>query len=170
MLEQLRSNLNSPYLYNWGYIVTYLLWRYENHLREKTGYGSPRLQWDTLVHPERPQVRYEKDHIEPQNPSNPLLVQRTKWLPTDEEERPFSEVCLHRLGNLVLDFLGTGAAKSDKGFVERIPYYERSTLLSQHELISVSGFASKGSNGALCWDLAAIRKRHKVLVEFAMTI
>jgi hypothetical protein len=119
IVADLRRNLDSEYLYDWGHVITYLLWRYENHLRERPGQQMPRFQWDTLSLPERPAVKYEKDHIEPKNPENPTLGQRVKWLENDEESKPFDEVCLHRLGNLVLDTVSAGSSKSDRCFVER---------------------------------------------------
>jgi hypothetical protein len=122
-----------------------------------------RLSWTTLVSPERHATRYERDHIEPQNPANPNLKRLVKWDQTDDEARPFEEVCLHRLGNLVLDTYLVGSG----GFTSRIPHYtSRSALLSQGEL--VSHFATKDSTCNLVWDVAAIRRRHEVLVAFAM--
>jgi hypothetical protein len=109
-------------------------------------------------------VRYERDHIEPKNPANQNLSRLVKWDAKDEEERPFEEVCLHRLGNLVLDTVSKGAAKGSRDFASRIPYYTGSGLLSQGEL--VSRFASQDRD----WDVAAIRRRHEALMDFAMTL
>jgi Protein of unknown function (DUF1524) len=129
----------------------------------------PRFQWDTLGLLERPAVKYEKDHIEPKNPENPTLGQRVKWLETDEESKPFAEVCLHRLGKLVLDTVSAGSSKSDRCFAERIPHYtDRSALLSQQEV--VTRFASKDGNGSAMWDVVAIRRRHEALVGFATSL
>jgi hypothetical protein len=169
ILENFGSNLNSEHFFDyWGGTVTYLLWRYENYLRTRQGQQMPRFSWITLVSPERQAVRYERDHIEPQNPKNPNLDRLVKWDEAEDEARPFREVCLHRLGNLVLDTVAAGSSKGSGDFTSRIQHYtSRSALLSQGEL--VSHFASKDSTGNLVWDVAAIRKRHEVLVAFAMT-
>jgi Protein of unknown function (DUF1524) len=108
---------------------------------------------------------YGKDHIEPKDPNNPTLDRLVKWNDHDESVRPFSAVFLHRLGNLVLDTTSTGAVKGNAGFETRIPHYQNSTFLSQQQI--VSDFATKQSDGYLCWDESAIKRRHEHLVEFA---
>jgi hypothetical protein len=112
--------------------------------------------------------RFEKDHIEAKDETNPKLAELVTWDPNNRDElpRPFGEVFLHRLGNLVLDCVSPGASKGSSGFEARIPHYSgKTSLLSQQEL--VHRFASKRSDGSLLWDQAAIRSRHKALVEFA---
>ena len=110
-------------------------------------------------------VRYAKDHIEPKDPKNPNLLRQVKWIPKDENARPFSEVCLNRLGNLVLDTTSTGSAKGNGDFQSRIAHYVGSAFLSQSEI--VSRFAGKSADGTLIWDEVAIRRRHESLLEFA---
>ena len=163
--ENFELNLNSEHFFEWwGRPVTYLLWRYENYLRTKPGQQMPRLPWKTVVLPERHATRYERDHIEAQGSANPNLNCLVKWQPTDEE-RPFSEVCLHRLGNLVLDTVSAGSSKGSGDFLSRIRHYTGSALLSQSEI--VQKFASKDANGNLLWNIAAIQRRQKVLFDFA---
>lgn len=161
-------NLDLENFYDWGNTATYLLWRYENHLRSKLGKQNPRLQWDTIVKPMSQAVRYAKDHIEAKDPSNPTLARLVKWDDNDTEARPFADVFLHRLGNLVLDTISTGSAKGKGDFLSRIPHYTaNSTFLSQGEIVTT--FASRDhDSGELIWDEAAIKKRHKALVEFAL--
>ena len=167
ILENFSSNLNSEHFFEWwGNNVTYVLWRYENYLRTIPGKQMPRLSWTTVVSPERPAVKYERDHIEPQDPANPNLSLLVKWDEADDEARPFAEVCLNRLGNLVLDTVSAGSSKGNAGFASRVPHYSQSGLLSQGEL--VSRFASKDSLGNLAWDTAAIRRRQDALVAFVM--
>lgn len=167
IIENFDSNLNSEHLFEWwGSTITYLLWRYENYLRTRQGLQMPRLSWKTIVSPERPAVKYERDHIEPKDPANPNLSRLVKWEVADDETRPFAEVCLHRLGNLVLDTFSAGSSKGSGDFASRIAHYTRSALLSQGEIVSV--FATKGAEDILVWDVAAIRKRQEVLVAFAV--
>jgi Protein of unknown function (DUF1524) len=162
ILEHFGSNLNSEHFFEWwGDKGTYLLWRYENYLRTQTGKQMPRLSWQTLVLPTSTAVKYARDHIEPKKPANPNLASLVKWDPTDkgERERPFADVCLNRLGNLVLDTVAAGAAKGSGDFASRIPHYRGSGLLSQGEI--VDHFAKTDSSGNLAWNTAAIRERQE---------
>ena len=132
------------------------------------GQQWPLLSWRTLVSPATDAERFEKDHIEPKDEKNPKLAELVTWDPNNRDElpRPFAEVFLHRLGNLVLDCVSPGASKGSGSFAARVSQYSgRTALLSQQEL--VSRFASKKLEGSLLWDQAAIRSRHKALVEFA---
>ena len=167
ILESFQTNLDSEHFFEWwGGNVTYLLWRYENYLRTKTGQQMPRLSWKQVVLPKSVAVKYQRDHIEAKDPTNPNLSLLVKWHPL-EEERPFGEVCLHRLGNLVLDTYSAGSAKGNGDFASRIAHYTSgSALLSQGEI--VSRFASRNENGTLVWDIAALQTRQKALIAFAM--
>lgn len=166
--EMFKLKLNSPTFYEFGRVATYILWRYENYLREQPGRQTGRLSWDTVAHPANQAVKYAKDHIEPQDPKNPNLKQLVKWSETDVEPRPFSEIYLNRLGNLVLDTVSTGASKGNADFTRRIPKYTaESVFLSQGEI--VTRFASIGENNERIWDEAAIKRRHLALIEFATT-
>jgi hypothetical protein len=157
--------LDSEDFYNEDRAATYLLWRYENYLRTQPGKQAPRLQWDTIVAPTNSAVKYQKDHIEPKDPANPNVRRLVKWSPKDEQTRPFEELFLHRLGNLVLDTFSTGGAKGNRDFAARIHHYTQGTFLSQHEI--VTRFASRNEDGTPIWDEDAIRRRHAALVDFA---
>lgn len=160
-------NLHSEDFYHWGGAATYLLWRYENHLRIQPGQQYPRLSWETIASPVNTAVRYAKDHIEPQDEANTTLTEQVKWDDNDEQEqfRQFREVFLHRLGNLVLDTTSAGAARANNNFADRIAHYQNSGFLSHGEIVST--FASD-VDGKKVWDTNAIRKRHNALVEFAI--
>ncbi|MGH7389688.1 MAG: DUF262 domain-containing protein [Candidatus Rokuibacteriota bacterium] len=161
------QGLNSPNFYDYDHAATYLLWRYENHLRSRQGQQWPRLSWTTLIAPATDAQRFAKDHIEPKDEGNERLKRLAKWNPDDaeERERPFGEIFLHRLGNLVLDSVSAGAAKGAGGFKDRIAHYtSRSELLSQGEVVTLFATVNDGSYE---WDETAIRSRHKALVDFA---
>lgn len=161
-------NLDAENFYDWGRVATYLLWRYENHLRSQKGKQNPRLEWDTIVKPTSKAVMYSKDHIEPKDPENQNLAKLVKWNDDDREARPFADVYLHRLGNLVLDTISTGSAKGNGNFSSRRNHYTaNSTFLSQGEIVTV--FASKDpiTNGEI-WDEIAIKNRHMALSNFAI--
>jgi hypothetical protein len=157
-------NLDAEDFYSYGPIATYILWKYENFLRSQRGRQSAALGWRTAAAPANHAVMFAKDHIEPKDEANPNLSRSVKWDLADAQVRPFREVFLHRLGNLVLDNISKGSAKGRGDFASRIPHYRRSDLLSQGEIID--RFASEDSTGSLVWDEAAIRKRHASLVEF----
>ncbi len=158
-------NINASDFYEAGRVATYVLWRYENYLRSRIGKQAPGLVWQDVAAPARPAVRFAKDHIEPQDQNNPNLARLVKWDPTDAEERPFNDVYLHRLGNLVLDTIAMGSANGNAQFKERIPRYLESSIVSQTEV--VTRFASKDETGRSVWDEAAIRRRHEVVIAFA---
>lgn len=161
-------NLDSENLYDWGYIATYLLWRYENHLRCQKAMQNPRLQWDTMVKPENNAVRYAKDHIEPKDPANPTLARLVKWDVNDKDFRPFADVYLHRLGNLVLDTISTGSAKGNGNFSSReVHYTANTTFLSQGEVVTRFAIMDPETRRYI-WDETAIKNRQKVLVDFAI--
>jgi hypothetical protein len=113
--ELFEFNLRVPNFYARERTATYLLWRYENYLRSQPGRQFPRLGWRTIVDPANAAVRYAKDHIEPQDAKNPVLSRLVKWDPdSDEAPRPFADLYLHRLGNLVLDTVAAGAASTSR--------------------------------------------------------
>jgi hypothetical protein len=157
-------NLDAEDVYSYGSITTYILWKYENFLRSQRGRRSAALGWRTVIAPANHAVMFAKDHIEPKDAANPNLDRLVKWNPADSHARPFREVFLHRLGNLVLDNISKGSAKGSGDFASRIPHYARSDLLSQGQIVDC--FASKDSAGRLVWDETAIRTRHASLVEF----
>lgn len=180
-LEEMRSGWNIPELfefglrsenfYSYGRLATYLLWRYENYLRGLPGRGCSALSWRTMISPANAAVRFAKDHIEPKDENNPALAQEVRWRPDDpaEKPRPFRDVFLNRLGNLVLDTISTGAAKGNSRFdAHRIEHYRKSDLLSQHELVSEFASAPTEVEGAWGWDLRSIRSRQESLVKFAL--
>lgn len=168
MESDFEDGLNSKDFYGYDRVATYLLWSYENYLRKQRGQQWPLLSWRSLVSPATDAERFEKDHIEPKSENNPNLAELVTWDTNNRDElpRPFGEVFLHRLGNLVLDCLSPGASKGSSRFEARITHYSgKTSLLSQQEL--VHRFASKNKDGSLLWDQVAIRLRHKSLLEFA---
>ena len=119
------------------------------------------ISWKEILSPKEKEraKEYEVDHIAPQeSPDNERLLRLNE---DDAIQRPFKEIFLHRLGNLVLDSRSAGASKGNKPFHE-CPYTE-STLRSQQELKT---YASE-MNETLIWDEKAIKKREERIVKFA---
>lgn len=138
----------------------YLLWRYENHLRKQPGCSHPLLSWREFVEPRTYAAKFSVEHIAAQ--SNAIASTMVKWVET-EEPKPFEEVAMNRLGNLVIDTIGANSSKGAKDFADKlVSLSERSIFLSQGELI---GFVKDRSSPV--WDLFAVRARHARLVDFA---
>lgn len=166
---RLATALDDPDFYHGGRTARYVLWKYENHLRSQPGSREQLLSWKELVQDKSTPEQYGLDHILAQEGDEIVLNALTRWNPksADEIARPFREIFLHRLGNLVLDTRSTGASKGTKHFRDRADNYSRSTFVSQKEI--VTKFASKLPDGSLDWDEQAIRTRHSVLRSFALT-
>lgn len=166
---RLATALDGEGFYHHGRAARYVLWKYENSLRSLPGKKEQKLSWREMVQDAPTAEQYGLDHILAQDDETKLLETQVKWDPTDADEvaRPFRDVMLHRLGNLVLDTRSTGASKGSKAFGERIENYSVSTFVSQKEL--ASRFATRKEDGKLDWDAEAIRKRHEVLKSFALT-
>ena len=166
---RLATALDDPDFYHGGRTARYVLWKYENHLRSQPGSREQLLSWKELVQDKSTPEQYGLDHILAQEGDEIVLNALTRWNPksADEIARPFREIFLHRLGNLVLDTRSTGASKGTKHFRDRADNYSRSTFVSQKEI--VTKFASKLPDGSLDWDEQAIRTRHSVMRSFALT-
>ena len=154
------AGLDNPYFYQEeGSDALYLLWRYENHLREQTGKAQPLLSWRAFVEPRNYAAKFSVDHIAARN--NKVADKVVTW--TKGDRQPFHEVALDRLGNLVLDSISPNSAKGDKDFAGKLKSLsDESIYLSQGEL---RRFLTKRS--VLVWDVEAVRARHKHLVAFA---
>jgi len=157
------STFNSENFYDQDRDALYLLWLYENYMRRQRGQQHAPISWSEYYATGNPATKLSVEHIAPQTAdSNDLMV---IWKGGNEPRR-FSEVCLNRLGNLVLDTCSPNAAKGNVTFAGKLTaYQQRSTLLSQGEL---SRFASTGADGILVWDAEAVKRRHQILIDFAL--
>ena len=137
----------------------YLLWRYENYLRNQRGKIHPLLSWRDFVEPRKYAAKFSVEHIAAQN--NPIAETVVAW--SDGDPQPFRTVTLNRLGNLVIDSISSNASKGKKDFAGKLKSLsENSIYLSQGELV---GFLKNPDQ--LVWDVEAIRARHKHLITFA---
>ncbi len=141
----------------------YLLWKYENYLRRRQGQKQPLLSWRDYFEPRDDASRFSIEHILAQD--DPAALKDTEWV-QGEPTAPFSEIALHRLGNLVLDSVSPNAAKGKDDFPNKFLYIiDKSIYLSQKEL---KNFATeKDDNGNPVWGVSQIKERHQILVEFA---
>jgi hypothetical protein len=159
--NRFHAGLDNPYFYqSEGKDAHYLLWRYENHLRTQPGCSHPLLSWRDFVEPRTYASKFSVEHIAAQ--SNDIADSEVKWVET-EEPKPFAEVAMNRLGNLVIDTIGANSSKGAKDFTDKLKSLsERSIFLSQGELINFV----KDRNLPV-WDVEAVHARHKQLVSFA---
>lgn len=137
----------------------YLLWRYENHLRDQPGKIHPLLSWKDFVEPRNYAAKFSSEHIAAEH--NPIAETIVTW--NEGDPLPFRAVALNRLGNLVIDSVSPNASKGKKDFAGKLKRLsENSIYLSQGELII---FLKNPDE--LVWDVEAIRARHKHLMDFA---
>lgn len=156
--------IDRPSLYHSNKAETrYLLWRYENHLRAKSGQAAQPLSWREYLRPSDIRTRLSIEHIAAQN--NPIATTQVSWV-VGQPVEDFAEVALNRLGNLVIDYQSGNSAKGKGGFTDKLESLEeRSTFLSQGEL---KQWASRETTQSLVWDVASIRARHRHLTEFVL--
>lgn len=159
--ERFLAGVDKPSLYNHHKReVLYILWRYENDLRSKQGFGSPKISWRNYLLPSDAASKLNIEHIAAQ--SNPLSTIEVEW----EKGVPklFSDVCLHRLGNLVLDSTSSNASKGKHDFSDKIESLEGSTYLSHKNLKKWA----IPKDDDFEWNIDAIKKRHASLKAFVL--
>jgi len=159
--KRMAINLQNAHFYhNHKQAALYILWRYENYLREgNEGQNKwPKLSWREVVAPNNHAEKLSLEHIAAQN--GLLSKQIVCWNETDKLEE-FKEVALHKLGNLVIDTISSNSSKKDDEFDDKWrKFSESSTYLSQGEL---KRFIPEKIND---WALDAIKKRQGSLTQF----
>lgn len=160
--NRFHGGLDNPYFYqSEGKDAHYLLWRYENYLRKRPGCSHPLLSWREFVEPRTYAAKFSVEHIAAK--SNAIAESEVKWVESDEL-KPFAEVAMNRLGNLVIDTIGANSSKGAKDFTDKLKSLsEHSIFLSQGELITFV----KDRNLPV-WDIDAVHTRHTQLVNFAL--
>ena len=160
--ERFLAGLDRPNLYKSNKRDTrYLLWRYENHLRTQPGQQVGALPWKQFLFPANDASRLSIEHIAAQN--NPLSSTEVEW--NDGEVKLYSDVALHRLGNLVLDSKSANSSKGKFDFTDKLESLSNnSTFLSQGELIRWA--EPKGEQ--LQWHVAAVKARHADMRSYAI--
>lgn len=125
--------------YHYTKLSRYLLWQYENHLRE--GAGEPQLSYTQFTNKYgKRKLDNSLDHWLPQNPSDKEYTQE------------FKERYLHNIGNLVL--ATSSRNSSDKNSTKKTNH---GTLLQRQNLPSPTE-----------WSASKIEERQNEIVEFAL--
>lgn len=161
LADKFTTGLDNPSFYeSEGGDALYLLWRYENHLRNLPGKKQPRLSWRDFVEPNSYAAKFSVEHVAAQ--SNAIATTLVRW--GDGEPKLFADVALHRLGNLVIDSVSSNASKGKKDFCDKLKSLsEDSVYLSQGELVRFTPDRMQPE-----WGVEAVRARHQVLVDFCM--
>lgn len=160
--KRLVDNLNHPNIYHSDREdVLYLLWRYENSLRDISGNQQPQLKWKDYLAPESNAKRFSIEHIAPQTPKSGFQQPDVDW-DGNGELKPFSEVCLNRLGNLVIDSASPNSSKSNDDFVEKWKRYSSDSIYLSQRKLDEYFYDTK----VPVWDMDAIKKRQDALIEF----
>lgn len=154
------SGLNNPKLYLEDRSdALYLLWKYENHLRERRGIRQPLLSWQDYISPRGLASKLCIGHVAAQG--NPIAKTDVEW--DEGVVALFEEVATHRLGNLVIDSICSNASKGKEDFTGKLRKLSvESTYLSQGELIQFA----ETVDGEPVWTMDSVKKRHAALVEF----
>lgn len=159
--NRVAANLqNANFYHNHKQAALYILWHYENYLREgnKGQNKWPKLSWREIVTPSNHAEKLSLEHIAAQN--GQLSEQMVCWNENDEP-KPFKDVALHKLGNLVIDTISSNSSKKDGEFDDKWQKFsESSTYLSQGEL---KGYISEETQK---WDITAIKNRQEALLKF----
>jgi len=157
--ERFLAGLNNASLYKDDKNdARYLLWRYENYLREQPGRKQPFVRWQDFDKPRNFAASFSIEHIAAQHGENSTAI--VEW--DEGEPAPFIEIALHRLGNLVLDSISLNSSKGKKDLAGKLASLTESSFLSQGELLK---FCSDKEHPA--WDLDSVKKRHQHLISFA---
>lgn len=158
--DSVKSVLNG-----WFYgnpVDNYLLWKYElqisnpNHPRPHTVSLSDLIRNESIEHI-APKTEND-DHVaggygiyeDKENPANGIVS--GEWM--------------NRLGNLMLISQSHNSSIGNKPFSEKLQSYGHDNLLNQQK--EVIRFASDTGNPL--WDVSAIRRRHKEIVNTALSI
>lgn len=132
---------------HWQPRFRYLLWKYENSLREDGDYIiSPGIYINDL---DDPRMGSTLDHIIPRNPKD------------HQHEEAFNRECLHDLGNLMLMTHSMNASYGRKMPLEKWEKMSNSTLASHRAV----GRTIQECGG---WDRDQIESRKKLIVQFAL--
>lgn len=116
-----REALDYENYYDWldKNVVRYILFSYENSLRDKKGF--PLLSSKDYASKDS-REKLSIEHI---------TAKRAQSVEFDDE---FREQYLNGLGNLVIDHAASNSSKGRKGGDEKLPHYNMAPLMSQNEV------------------------------------
>ncbi len=128
---------NADKIYYGDSIVKYLLFKYENHLRKKSGFRP--LTLDAFFESDK-RLKLSIEHI---------TAKKTKKLIMTED---FKEYYLHNIGNLVLDTVASNASKGNEDVAKKISSYNLAPLISQLEIEDIKIEIENKNRIAFKWN------------------
>ncbi|PVX42872.1 uncharacterized protein DUF1524 [Pasteurella langaaensis DSM 22999] len=148
--ESLKESLEGALDHN---IAKFILWKYENYLRNKinsvTGYKNF-LRYEDV---EKPELEHIAPRVPKEKPSNGY----------GKYDDKFKEAYLDCLGNYLLISKSHNCSIGNKPFKEKLSSYDGSVLEQQKE---IEKFANENKNKDKIWGKMAIRDRRKKIIEF----
>lgn len=136
--------------------LPYLMWKYENHLRNNEQPICPEMSEEEFLDNGK-KKRLTIEHIASQTP-NTIVEDRGILSQLDRELLAEN---IHRLGNLTFDPASANSSKSNSTIeIKNSKYFTKAPYKTQNEL---EKFLSDGK-----WDLRSIEEREKKIIDFCM--
>lgn len=138
--------------------MSYLLWKYENHLR-KTEQPICADMSEKEFRNSTKKTTLTIEHIASQNPDELGIIKDESILPEIDDD--FIEQHIHRLGNLTFDPASANSSKGNSGIeVKNSNYFKKAPYKTQNELDT---FLVQGK-----WCVKSIDSREKKIVKFCL--
>lgn len=161
--REMRQSLDGFFYRN--RVDNYFYWQYELS-RWGKGYGRPiDIQYSNVVKEEN------IEHIAPKTPTDgqPLAHGYGKYTDQFSPETGIdSGNWLNGIGNLMLISGSHNKSIGNCPFADKLNSYESLSLLKQQ--LEIKDFATRAPSGELIWDVDAIERRKKVMIEAALDI
>ena len=161
--SEMRHNLDGYFYEN--RVDNYFYWQYELFCWGK-GYGCPiDIKYSDVVKVEN------IEHIAPKTPTDgePVAHGYGDYVVQDSPENGIdSGNWLNCIGNLMLISESHNKSIGNCPFADKLSSYETLSLLKQQ--LEIKSFATEGPGGELIWDVPAIQRRKKKMIETALEI
>lgn len=136
--------------------LSYLIWKYENHLRDKEQPICAKMSEEEFLN-NGTKKRLTIEHIASQSP-NSIIADRSILSSLTEDNLTQN---IHRLGNLTFDPASANSSKGNNGIeIKNSKFFSKAPYKTQNELES---FLSDGK-----WNEASIDLREKKILDFCM--
>jgi uncharacterized protein with ParB-like and HNH nuclease domain len=160
--NEMKKHLQSGWFYG-NRVDNYLLWRYELFISSKDYPVSPKVSYKDFISNE------SIEHIAPQTPTDGKPVANGYGIYDDKknpEKGIVSGEWMNSIGNLMLISQKHNSSIGNEPFSTKLKSYGEDNLLNQQK--EIKDFVGDKNNPV--WDVKAIEKRSKKIVEAAMEI
>ncbi|SDH80748.1 DUF262 domain-containing protein [Pseudomonas panipatensis] len=138
--------------------ISYLLWKYENHLRQTEQPICPKMSEKEFRNSSK-KTTLTIEHIASQTPEKNGIIKNNSILPALDDE--FLENHIHRLGNLTFDPATANSSKGNSNIeIKNSKYFQKAPYKTQNEL---DEFLTNGK-----WKIQSINTREKKIVDFCL--